>query len=124
MTHVSIGKNFVNISILKDGSKVDQNNELLKSYDKDGNSIFSKAELQEIQEDLSEASGKNQKLEDEEAYKFIAKRLNISVEEAKAKYPNLVNDAVNNLLGQYEGEKIAEHVPRYVTGENVFILPS
>jgi hypothetical protein len=60
MTHVSIGKNFVNISILKEGSQVDQNNELLKSYDKDGNSIFSKAELQEIQEGLSEASGKNQ----------------------------------------------------------------
>ncbi len=116
MTHVSIGKNFVNISILKDGSNVDQNNELLKSYDKDGNSIFSKAELQEIQKDLSEASGENQKLEDEEAYKFIAKRLNISVEDAKAKYPNLVNDAVNNLLGQYEGEKIAEKLWKLIDG--------
>ena len=57
--------------------EVDKDNEFLKSYDFDGNSIFSAKELQTLKEDIENSAGKDKIMQENEALALLAKKIKI-----------------------------------------------
>ena len=108
---VKFGKLNIKLSDLQCGSKVDNNNEFLKKYDKDGDSIFSYSELYDLKKDIEKAAGDDKNLQEEEAIKLFAQKLNIPLDEAKKQFQklgNLVNSGIENLSIQKEANDITE----------------
>ena len=77
MSHIQFGNFSIDFSKLREGSEVDKNNEFLKSYDFDGNSIFSSNELNALQEDIEQTAGKDKTIQENEAIALLAKKLKL-----------------------------------------------
>jgi len=110
MTKIQCGNFFIDFSQLKEGLNVDGNNEFLKKYDKDGNSIFSMQEIEQIKQDIEAAAGNDKKLQENEALNLFINKLGISAEEAKTKFAtfgNAVTKGLENLNNQREAATIA-----------------
>lgn len=111
MSHIQFGNFSIDFSKLKEGSEVDKNNEFLKSYDFDGNSIFSSNELNALQEDIEQAAGKDKTMQENETIALLAKKFNISLEEAKEKFAqtgNIISKGLFGLYNQQKGQEIGD----------------
>ena len=89
--------------------EVDKNNEFLKSYDTDGNSIFSAKELQTLKEDVEQSAGKDKAMQENEALALLAKKLNIPLAEAKEKFSkagDIISKGLFGLSNQQKGQEI------------------
>ena len=91
----------VDLSALRQGVKIDANNQFLKSYDKNNNSIFDNEELSQLYSDL-EPLITDGELDKNESISLLAKVLNKSVEEIRQNFSNQeTNDVFNGLEEVY-----------------------
>ena len=111
MSQINFGNFSIDFNKLKEGMEVDKDNEFLKSYDFDGNSIFSAKELQTLKEDIENSAGKDKIMQENEALALLAKKLNISLDEAKAKFSkagNIISKGFFSLSNQQKGQEIGD----------------
>ena len=109
MSNIQFGNFSIDFSKLKEGMEVDKNNEFLKSYDTDGNSIFSAKELQTLKEDVEQSAGKDKAMQENEALTLLAKKLNIPLAEAKEKFAkagDIISKGLFGLSNQQKGQEI------------------
>ena len=109
MTQLSFGKYILNLNSIKEGLRIDESNEFLKKYDKDNNSIFSCEEINALKQDLEVAAGEDRALSDNEAILLLAKKMNITIDEAKQKFfqlGNIISEGMQNLNKQQTGRDI------------------
>ncbi|MCQ2739748.1 MAG: hypothetical protein MJ237_05930, partial [bacterium] len=93
----------INLSEIHDGINIDENNEFLKKYDKNSNSIFDKDEIEKLKEDAASylADGV---LDKREMVSWFAKLFGFSVEslktdnEAKNRSMSDISDLVENSI--------------------------
>ena len=113
---IKLGNFTINLDSLQGGSRVDDN-ELLKKYDKDGNSIFSYAELYELKKDLENAAGNDKNLSEEEALALLARKFNITVQEAAQRFKNareIISKEMENLASQKDAKEITNSLHKLI----------
>lgn len=113
---IKLGNFTINLDNLQSGSRVDDN-ELLKKYDKDGNSIFSYGELYELKKDLENAAGNDKNLSEAEALALLARKFNITVQEAAQRFKNareIINKEMENLASQKDAKEITNSLHKLI----------
>lgn len=105
--------NKFDISHLRAGITVDENNIFLKKYDRDNNSIFDAAEINQLKSDLEKYSGGDKVLDEQESISFFASVMNMSVSSVKqlfAKNNNAVYSSFETLYTAQAYENAAENI--------------
>ena len=104
------------MSVLRQGVKIDANNQFLKSYDKNNNSIFDNEELSQLYSDL-EPLVNDGELDKNESVSLLAKVLNTSVEAIKERFSNQESNDVFEGLETLYSNSVQKDVLDHKTSE-------
>ena len=118
MVNFKLDNKNIDLNKFLEGLSLDTKNLFLKKYDTNGDSIFSKEELKQLQEDLENAAGKDKILSKEEILQFYAKKMGVSIQVAKekfAKYGNIVEKAIEHLYND-NNAKIVKNMGDVIDG--------
>ena len=87
------------LSHIKAGIAIDENNIFLKKYDKNNNSIFDASEVNSLKTDLKKYSGEDKVLDENESLSFFANVMNMSISSVKELFSKNNN---NMVYGSFE----------------------
>ena len=106
----------VDLSKLREGVQIDSNNQFLKTYDKNNNSIFDNEELAQFYSDLEPLINDGE-LDKNESISLLAKVLNTSVDAIKQRFSNQEKNYVFEGLEEIYSKSIQKDVLDNKTSE-------